>query len=99
MRREQWHDAEQNGCSSAARRTAEVGKLYLGPMRRQDRRGIILVMTRPNRSPRALPITDRPAPPTGVVQPVRRYRLAKLRLDARIAGSASRFEHLKRTYD
>jgi hypothetical protein len=68
-------------------------------MRREERRGIILAMTRSNRSPQAPPINDRPAPPTAVVQPVRRYRLAKLRLDARIAGSASRFEHLKRTYD
>jgi hypothetical protein len=46
-----------------------------------------------------LPINDRPAPSGAAAQPVRRYRLAKLRLDARIADSASRFEHLKRTYD
>ncbi|HWE32979.1 MAG TPA: hypothetical protein VG410_05795 [Solirubrobacteraceae bacterium] len=56
-------------------------------------------MTRPTTSPRMLPINDRPAPSGAAAQPVRRYRLAKLRLDARIADSASRFEHLKRTYD
>lgn len=31
--------------------------------------------------------------------PVRRYRLARLRLDGRASGPASRFEHLKRVYD
>jgi hypothetical protein len=46
-----------------------------------------------------LPSNDRPTPSGTAPQPVRRYRLAKLRLDARIAGSADRFEHLKRTYD
>ena len=31
--------------------------------------------------------------------PVRRYRLARLRLESREARGAQRFEHLKRTYD
>jgi hypothetical protein len=31
--------------------------------------------------------------------PVRRYRLARLRLDARLAPGETRFEYLKRTYD
>ena len=31
--------------------------------------------------------------------PVRRYRLARLRLDGRAAEATSRFEHLKRVYD
>jgi hypothetical protein len=31
--------------------------------------------------------------------PLRRYRLARLRLDGRTADPASRFEHLKRVYD
>jgi hypothetical protein len=31
--------------------------------------------------------------------PIRRYRLARLRLDERAAGEESRFEHLKRVYD
>jgi hypothetical protein len=56
-------------------------------------------MTRPITSPRVLPINDRPTPSSAAAQPIRRYRLSKLRLDARIADSASRFEHLKRTYD
>jgi len=56
-------------------------------------------MTREIPPPRPLLIADRASPPMAASQPVRRYRLAKLRLDARIAGSASRFEHLKRTYD
>jgi hypothetical protein len=60
---------------------------------------MILAMTRPTSSPRLLPSNDRPTPSGTGPQPVRRYRLAKLRLDARIAGSADRFEHLKRTYD
>jgi hypothetical protein len=30
---------------------------------------------------------------------VRRYRLARLRVDGRPAGSRARFEHLKRAYD
>jgi hypothetical protein len=31
--------------------------------------------------------------------PIRRYRLARLRLDERAAGEEPRFEHLKRVYD
>ena len=31
--------------------------------------------------------------------PVRRYRLARLRLEPRETRGAQRFEHLKRTYD
>ena len=31
--------------------------------------------------------------------PVRRYRLARLKLDCRSSDPASRFEHLKRIYD
>ena len=31
--------------------------------------------------------------------PLRRYRLARLRLDGRAADPASRFDHLKRVYD
>jgi hypothetical protein len=33
------------------------------------------------------------------VAPLRRYRLARLRLDGRSHDRASRFEHLKRAYD
>lgn len=31
--------------------------------------------------------------------PVRRYRLARLRLDGRAADPATRFDHLKRVFD
>jgi hypothetical protein len=31
--------------------------------------------------------------------PIRRYRLARLRLDGRATDAGSRFEHLKRTFD
>jgi hypothetical protein len=59
---------------------------------------MIPAMTRETPPPRPR-LIDRGSPSNAAAQPVRRYRLAKLRLDARIAGSASRFEHLKRTYD
>ena len=31
--------------------------------------------------------------------PIRRYRIAQLRLDSRVAGAQAAFEHLKRSYD
>lgn len=37
------------------------------------------------------------AEPTTIA--LRRYRIARLRLDARQAGSQDRFAHLKRSYD
>jgi hypothetical protein len=61
---------------------------------------IIPAMTRPTPSHKVLLVADRrgrPTEPTAV--PVRRFRLARLRLDGRTAGSASRFDHLKRVYD
>jgi hypothetical protein len=60
----------------------------------------IVAMIRPNTSSKVLLVADRrsASPDPGPV-PVRRYRLARLRLDGRAAGSASRFEHLKRVYD
>lgn len=61
---------------------------------------MILAMTRQNTSPKVLLVADRR---TASLEPgavlVRRYRLARLRFDGRVAGSASRFEHLKRVYD
>jgi hypothetical protein len=41
----------------------------------------------------------RPASPESTVVPVRRYRLARLRLEGRSADPGMRFEHLKRTFD
>ncbi len=69
-------------------------------MRSLDGAGIILAMTRPAPSSRVLLIADRrpiAADPRGVS--VRRYRLARLRLDGRSSEQSSRFEHLKRTFD
>jgi hypothetical protein len=59
----------------------------------------MLAMTRPAQSPRLLLIADRPAPSSAATQPIRRFRLARIRLDGRAAGTASRYEHLKRTFD
>jgi hypothetical protein len=41
----------------------------------------------------------RPASSQGRTDRVRRYKLARLRLDGRAADPAARFEHLKRLYD
>jgi hypothetical protein len=59
----------------------------------------MLLMTAPNAS-KVLLVADRRsvAAEPGTV-PLRRYRLARLRLDGRVAEPASRFEHLKRVYD
>ncbi len=57
-------------------------------------------MTRPVRSSKVLLVADRrdsSAEPGE--RPLRRYRLARLRFDERPAKAASRFAHLKRTYD
>jgi hypothetical protein len=45
-------------------------------------------------------LEDRRAQSSDSIQaPIRRYRLARLRFDARAADRASRFDHLKRVYD
>jgi hypothetical protein len=58
-------------------------------------------MARPTTSSRIVLVEDRrgagDAP--AVVVPLRRYRLARLRLNGRPAPSAGRFEYLKRTHD
>ena len=61
---------------------------------------IILGMTRTAASSKVLLVKDRrceEAEPGATV--VRRYRLARLRLDGRPAGADSPYEHLKRTND
>jgi hypothetical protein len=64
------------------------------------RGAIMLVMTRPITSSKLLLVADnRPATPERITVPVRRYRLARLRLDGRSLDSALRFEHLKRVFD
>ena len=61
---------------------------------------IMLVMTRPLTASKVLLVADRrQLPASRRDTPIRRYRLARLRLDSRPAGSESRFEYLKRTYD
>jgi hypothetical protein len=65
----------------------------------QERLTIICAMVRPLTASKLLLIADRRSAPS---QPhssaVRRYRLARLALEGR-PPAASRFEHLKRTYD
>jgi hypothetical protein len=69
-------------------------------MRGLGAEGIILAMTRPAPSSRVLLVADhRPPAQASSAVPVRRYRLARLRFDGRSADPASRFEHLKRTFD
>jgi hypothetical protein len=61
---------------------------------------IILAMTPPATAAKVLLVADRretSAEPGAA--PVRRYRLARLRFEARRQDAASRFEHLKRVYD
>ena len=57
-------------------------------------------MTRPPKSSKVLLVADRRAAraqPT--TTPVRRYRLARLRLPSGAQGAESPFEYLKRVYD
>lgn len=61
----------------------------------------MLAMTRPITSSRVLLVEDRrgaTAAPASIV-PLRRYRLARLRLDGHQAESEGRFEYLKRVHD
>jgi hypothetical protein len=61
---------------------------------------MILSMTRPTSSSRVVLIADRRADRVlGDGASVRRYRLARLRLEGRPSDSAGRFEHLKRVYE
>jgi len=62
--------------------------------------GIIIAMPRPITSSRVLLVADRRVgPPESGGVALRRYRLARLRLDGRSTGPALRFEHLKRIHD
>lgn len=61
---------------------------------------IMLVMTRSITSSKVLLIADRRGTsPDGPSARVRRFRIARLRLEGRSPESAERFEHLKRVYD
>jgi hypothetical protein len=57
-------------------------------------------MTQPNRSSKVVLIEDqREIADARGAGSVRRYRLARLRLEARATDPQARFEHLKRIYD
>ncbi|HYB27431.1 MAG TPA: hypothetical protein VEF89_12500 [Solirubrobacteraceae bacterium] len=57
-------------------------------------------MTRPITASKVLLVADRRAPSQSrQTVPIRRYRLARLRLDPRSGSGESRFEYLKRVYD
>jgi hypothetical protein len=57
-------------------------------------------MTKPDRSSKVVLVEDRrEISDARGVGSVRRYRLARLRLDGRSADPEARFEHLKRIYD
>jgi hypothetical protein len=61
---------------------------------------IISAMTRPPIASKVLLVADRrTAPANRRDTPIRRYRLARVRLDGRPAGTESRFDYLKRVYD
>lgn len=57
-------------------------------------------MTRSTPASKVLLVADRRVASQGrQTVPIRRYRLARVRLDGRAAGSESRFDYLKRVYD
>jgi hypothetical protein len=61
---------------------------------------MMLAMTRPIRSSRLVLVADpRPASQIPETVPVRRYRLARLRLEARSPEASERFSHLTRVFD
>ncbi len=69
-------------------------------MRRRGATSIMVVMLRPITSSRVLLVADRRVPPSdNGGAPLRRYRLARLRLDGPSTGPVVRFEHPKRIYD
>ena len=69
-------------------------------MRNRAQMPIILAMTRPVTASKVLLVADRRTVPVSRRDtPIRRYRLARVRLDSRPAGGESRFDYLKRVYD
>jgi hypothetical protein len=57
-------------------------------------------MTTSRPSSKVVLVADRrPTPAVAGVPAVRRYRLAKLRLDPRPSDPETRYEHLKRVYE
>jgi len=69
-------------------------------MSRRGAARIITLMPRPITSSKVLLVADRRvAPSENGAAPLRRYRLARLRLDDRSAEPAYRAEQLKRSHD
>jgi hypothetical protein len=69
-------------------------------MRALGREWIMLAMTRPVTSSKLLLVADtRQTETEPSTVPVRRYRLARLRLEGRPADASRRFDHLKRVFD
>ena len=69
-------------------------------MRNRAQMPIILAMIRPVTASKVLLVADRRTVPASRRDtPIRRYRLARVRLDSRPAGGESRFDYLKRVYD
>jgi hypothetical protein len=58
---------------------------------------MILAMTHPARTARVVLVEDTRG--GAAPRPLRRYRLARLRLDGRSADPEKRFAHLQRVYD
>jgi hypothetical protein len=62
--------------------------------------GMILAMPRPTISSKLLLVADpRRASAPAASTAVRRYRLARLKLESRATDPVNRFEHLKRVFD
>lgn len=59
----------------------------------------MLAMTPPPASSKVLLVPDARGGDEPTTVTLRRYRIARLRLDARGAGTPDRWAHLKRTYD
>ncbi len=71
--------------------------MYAGPMPNHAPISIIIVMTRPLTASRVLLVADRRELATDLrAAPLRRFRLARLRLDGRDA--APQYEQVKRAY-
>jgi hypothetical protein len=61
---------------------------------------IMLAMTRPTKSSKVVLVEDRRSGSEGGAgTPLRRYRLARLRLEGRSHDPVSRYEHLERVHD
>jgi hypothetical protein len=63
-------------------------------------KSMILSMNSPHTVSKVLLVADqRSRTPRTAVSPLRRYRLARLRIDGRSTQPGARFDHLKRVFD